>query len=622
MEHLVSMNRFLLAAIMGCALFGNPLWGQERIQEGTPLGDGIVAMDLDEDDISRFDELMEEARLIFVDAIVADKSGDTLEAAYYFNLLFEAMADVEHLKMMDEFQILEFNRFLNAAINFYEVDSQALDKIETSLSVSALRDELGRYTRSLPMDIGDISELDLNGEDHLPIVFNDRVARIIEFFNTQGRRSMQVWLNRLPRYQKIMEPILEEEGVPKQFMYLALVESGLNPRAYSWKHAVGPWQFISSTGRRYGLNRDWWRDERRDYIKSTKAAARYLKDLYAEFGDWYLAMAAYNTGEGRVHRAIRVHQTTDFWKLNILPRQTRNYIPNIMAAFLIAQDPQKYGFTVNPEPDLEWDEVPVDKSLTFEILAQIAECSVDTLALFNPELRQTTSPPPEDGKPYILRIPKGHQEAFLLNYEPIASQVGPVLADVQIRRHQVRRGETLYSISRRYGVPMGEIARANGMRNLHRLNIGQRLEIPVPTSSVAAARQADLPPGPGMKKIVYTVRPMDTLSEVAESHGAGLSKVRQWNGLRPGSSFIRTGQKLVIWVPTTPAPPSRLTARQPVNVEDMDKFTYTVRPGDTLSQIAEAHGVGLSKLRAWNGIRTGSNYLRIGQRLVIWVEKG
>ncbi|MFC1619016.1 LysM peptidoglycan-binding domain-containing protein [Candidatus Neomarinimicrobiota bacterium] len=618
------MNRVLLAVIMGCASLGDPLWAQDRMQEGTPLGDGVVAMDmdLDEDDISRFDELMEEARLIFVDAIVADKSGDTLESAYYFNLLFEAMADVEHLKMMDEFQILEFNRFLNATINFYEEDSQTLDRIETSLSVSALRDELSRYTRSFPMDIGDISELDLNGEDHLPIVFNDRVARIIVFFTTQGRRSMQVWLNRLPRYQKIVEPILEEEGVPKQFIYLALVESGLNPIARSWKHAVGPWQFISSTGRRYGLNRDWWRDERRDYIKSTQAAARYLKDLYAEFGDWYLAMAAYNTGEARVRRAIRVHQSTDFWKLNILPRQTRNYIPNIMAAFLIAQDPQKYGFTVNPEPDLEWDDVPVDKSLTFEILAQIAECTPDTLALFNPELRQFASPPPEDDKPYILRIPKGHQEVFLRNYEPIASQVGPVLADVQIRRHQVRRGETLYSISRRYGVPMGEIARANGMRNLHRLNIGQRLEIPVPTSSVAAARQADLPPGPGMKKIVYTVRPMDTLSEVAEAHGVGLSKVRQWNGLRPGSSFIRMGQKLVIWVPTTSSPPVRLAARQPVNVENMDKFTYTVRPGDTLSQIAEAHGVGLSKLRAWNGINSGSNYLRIGQRLVIWVEKG
>ncbi|UCH11065.1 MAG: LysM peptidoglycan-binding domain-containing protein [Fidelibacterota bacterium] len=595
--------------------------GQES-SAPTPLGDGLVTLDLapGEDGESRFDELMEEARLVFVDAVVADKSGDTLEAAYYFDLLFEAMADVEQLPMVDELQRLEFNRFLNAAIAFYENDSQTLEKVETSLTVSALRDELGRYTRTFPPELGDISELDLNGEGHLPIVYNDRVARIIQFFTTQGRRNMQVWLNRLPRYGRIIEPILEQEGVPIQMVYLALVESGLNPRAYSWKHAVGPWQFISSTGRRYDLTRDWWRDERRDYEKSTLAAARYLKDLYAEFGDWYLAMAAYNTGEARVRRAIRVHQTTDFWKLHILPRQTRNYIPNIMAAFLIAQDPEKYGFTVDPEPPLEWDEVSVDKSLTFETLAQIAECRAETLAVFNPELRQFASPPPEDGKSYMFRIPKGHKEAFERNYESIASQVGPVMADVQIRRHRVRRGESLYSISKRYSVPMGAIARANRLRNWHSLRIGQRLEIPVPTSSVAA-RQLETPSTPGMKRIYYTVRPMDTLSEIAESHGVGLSKLRRWNGLRPGSSFIRVGQKLVVWVPITAAPPI-VAHRQPANVEDMEKFTYTVRPGDTLSQIAEAHGVGLSKLRSWNGIRANSSHIRVGQRLVIWKQKG
>jgi membrane-bound lytic murein transglycosylase D len=587
-----------------------------------PLGDGIVARDLvtEESGESRFDELMEEARLVFVDAIVADKSGDTLEAAYYFDLLFEAMADVEQLPMMDELQRLEFNRFLNAAIAFYEADSQALEKVETSLTVSALRDELGRYTRSFPPELGDISELELNGEGHLPIVYNDHVARIIQFFTTQGRRNMQVWLNRLSRYGRIIEPILEQEAVPTQMLYLALVESGLNPRAYSWKHAVGPWQFISSTGRRYDLKRDWWRDERRDYEKSTLAAARYLKDLYAEFGDWYLAMAAYNTGEARVRRAIRVHQTTDFWKLHILPRQTRNYIPNIMAAFLIAQDPEKYGFTVEPEPPLEWDTVPVDKSLTFETLAQIAECGAETLFVFNPELRQFASPPPEDGKPYMFRIPKGNKEAFERNYEPIASQVGPVLADVQIRRHRVRRGESLYSISKRYGVPMNGIARANRLSNWHNLRIGQRLEIPVPTSSVAA-RQLETPSTPGMKKIYYTVRPMDTLSEVAEAHGVGLSKIRRWNGLRPGSSYIRIGQKLVVWVPIS-ARPQPVVHRQPANIEEMEKFTYTVRPGDTLSQIAEAHGVGLSKLRGWNGISGNSSHIRVGQRLVIWKQKG
>ena len=581
----------------------------------------MVALDLilPSTDESRFDELMEEARLIFVDAVVADKSGDTLETAYYFDLLFEALADVEQLPLLDELQRLEFNRFLNATIMFYETDSRTLEKVETSLTVSALRDELSRYTRSLPTDLGDITFVDSNGEGHLPIVYNDQVGRIIQFFRSQGRQSMQVWLTRLPRYVKIMEPIMEEVGVPPELIYHAVVESGLNPRAYSWKHASGPWQFISSTGRLYGLRQDWWVDERRDYEHSTRAAARHLKKLYEEFGDWYLALAAYNTGEMRVHRAIRLHQTHDYWKLFILPRETRNHVPKIMAAFLIGQDPEKYGFTIDPEPPLEWDVVAVDKSLTFETLAQIAECPAETLTVFNPELRQAATPPPEDGQPYLFRIPKGHKEVFERNYQPIASRVGPVLAEVTVKRHRVRRGETLYSISKRYGVSIPKIARANNLQNLHRLRIGQRLDIPVPMS-VVAARQSGVSSRHRVKKVLYSVRPRDTLGEIAESYDVGLSQLRRWNGLRPGSSHIRVGQKLVVWAPTAsrarrPSPP-RL---QPAG---MEKFTYTVRPGDTLSQIAEAHGVGLSKLRVWNGFRRHSAHIRVGQRLVIWKPKG
>ena len=609
---------FLLAGI-GCL---PSVLAAQQSSTRTTLGDGVVALDLasrDEEE-SRFDELMAEARLIFADAVVADKSGDTLEAAFYFDLLFEAMADVEQLPLLDELQMLEFNRFLSAAIAFYENDSQTLEKVETSLTVSALRDELSRYTRLLPTDLGDITPVDYDGEGHLPIVYNDQVGRIIQFFRTQGRRSMQTWLNRVPRYLKIMGPILEEEGVPRELVFHAVVESGLNPRAYSWRHAVGPWQFISSTARLYGLRQDWWVDERRDFEKATRAAARHLKRLYDEFGDWYLALAAYNTGEVRVHRAMRVHQSSDYWKLYLLPRETRNHIPKVMAAFLIAQDPEKYGLTVDPEPELKWDMVPVDRYLTFNILAQIAETSVDTLKFLNPELRQEAIPPPEDGDPpYMLRIPKGHKEAFTYNFDPILAQVGPVTA-VTVRTHRVRRGETLYSISRRYGIAIPTIVRANGIANRHRLRIGQRLRIPIPSSGVAS-RQEVTPSSPGSKKIYYTVRSGDNLSEIAEAHRVGLSKLRQWNGLRPGSSYIRVGQKLVVWVSSSTG--SRPLARsRPKKMEGMERYAYTVRPGDTLGQIAEAHDVGLSKLRSWNGIRASSSHIRVGQRLVIWKPEG
>ena len=609
------------AAVLLLALWGLPasvgLAAQDHPQR-TALGDGVYAVGLNRvEEESRFDELMQEAQLIFVEAIVADKSLDTLNAAFYFDLLFEAMSDIEQLPMIDEMQRLEFNRFLNASILFYENDSQTLEKIETSLTVSVLRDELSRYTRLLPMDLGAVARLDFDGEGRLPITHNDHVARIIEFFRTQGRRNMQAWLNRISRYSKIIEPILIEEGVPTDLLFLALVESGLNPRAYSWKHATGPWQFISATGRRYDLNRDWWMDERRDIEKSTRAAARYLSDLYEEFDDWYLAMAAYNTGEGRVRRAIRVHQSRDYWKLYILPRQTRNYVPNIMAAFLIAQDPEKFGFTINPEPPLEWDVVPVERSLTFDILAQIAEADPDTFKVLNPELRQRATPPPEEGKPYLLKIPKGSGEVFMRNYEAIASQVGPVLADIQIRRHRVRRGESLYSISKRYGVPMSRIARANGLRNWHKLRQGQRLEIPVTASSVAT-RQPLASSNPNVKKTIYTVRPGDTLGQIAEAHYVGLSRLRGWNGLRPGTGHIRVGQKLVVWTPTNP--PRQQPA--PLVPDGMVQQFYTVRPGDTLGQIAEVMEVKLSMLQRWNGLRPGSGNIRVGQKLLIYRPEG
>jgi len=587
---------------------------------GARLVDGLAiperAASRDED--LRFDELMQEAQLIFSDAIITDKSADTLEAAFYFNLLFEAMADIEQLPLLDEIQRLEFNRFLNATIIYYENDSQTLEKVETTLSVSVLRDELARYTRSSPADLGNM-RVEYGEEGQLPITYNNRVGSIIHFFQTQGRSAMQVWLNRLPRYRPIFEPILEEEGVPKELIFHAMVESGLNPRAYSWAHAAGPWQFISSTARIYGLQRDWWRDERLDYEKATHASARYMKTLYDEFGDWYLALAAYNTGESRVRRAIKTYGTRDYWKLR-LPKETRNHIPKIMAAFLIAQDPGKYGFTVTPEPPLEWDVVAVDKSLSFAVLGRIAECSSDTLKIFNPELRQNATPPPEDGKPYSLRIPRGRQEVFAQNYAAIAATVEPVLAGPRIIRHRVKWGESLYTISRKYGVGYVWLAEVNGLKNHNSIRPGQVLEIPQYPSGVASRVT---PGNPNLKKIFYTVRPGDTLSEIAEGYQVGLSSVRRWNGIRSGrEANLQAGHKLTLWVPrkfaVKDATPRLSVATAPLG---MAKKVYTVRRGDTLSEIAETNNIGLSKLLSWNGL-TISSHIRAGQRLVIFVPEG
>ena len=357
-----------------------------------------------EEDI--FDAQMSEAKSILAEAIISDLTGDTLEAAYQFELLFEALANVEVLSQYDEFQTLEFNRILTAAIDYYEDEAVTIDKVETGLSVAVLRDKLNEYVYSQKLE-----ELEYVEErveiipGHIPITYNQKVASIIKFFQKEGRNSFQKWLNRISTYKPIILPILEEEGVPTELFYLAMIESGLNPKAYSYAHASGIWQFIASTGKMYGLKKDWWIDERRDFEKSTRAAAHYLKDLYKEFGDWYLAFAAYNCGSTRVKKEMKRSGSDDYWSLTRLPPQTRNYVPNIMAAIFISNDPQKYGFYKSAADKMEWRVVNIDKTVSLEILSECAKLDIGTLQAFNPELKQGTLPPLKEGKTYPFRLP-------------------------------------------------------------------------------------------------------------------------------------------------------------------------------------------------------------------------
>ena len=264
-----------------------------------------------------FDAQMGEAKAIYAEAVISDLTGDTLDAAYQFELLFEALANIEVLSKDDEFQTLEFNRILTAAIDYYEDESVTLAKVETGFSVALLKDKLNEYIYSQTLeDLEFVEERVEIIPGHIPITYNQKVASIIRFFQNEGRSSFQKWLNRISRYKPIILPILEDEGVPSELFYLAMIESGLNPNAYSYAHASGIWQFIASTGKNYGLKKNWWIDERRDFEKSTRAAAHYLKDLFEEFDDWYLAFAAYNCGSGRVRKEIKRQNTKDYWKLS------------------------------------------------------------------------------------------------------------------------------------------------------------------------------------------------------------------------------------------------------------------------------------------------------------------
>ena len=488
-----------------------------------------------------FDAQMAEAKAIYAEAVISDLTGDTLEAAYQFELLFEALANIEVLSSDDEFKTLEFNRILTAAIDYYEDESVTLGKIETGFSVALLKDKLNEYIYSQTLeDLEFVEERVEIIPGHIPITYNQKVASIIKFFQNEGRSSFQKWLNRISRYKPIILPILEDEGVPSELFYLAMIESGLNPNAYSYAHASGIWQFIASTGKNYGLKKNWWIDERRDFEKSTRAAAHYLKDLFEEFDDWYLAFAAYNCGSGRVRKEIKRQNTKDYWKLSRLPAQTRNYVPNIMAAIFIANNPAKYGFALIEDGKMEWTMVDINKSVSLEVIGECAKLEIGLLQKYNPELKQGALPPLEDGQSYPFRMPVSANPDFNSLFAEVEVEK---IQEVDFLDHKVRRGESLWLIARKYNVRIQDIVSINKLARAKYIRPGQVLQIPADGYDIY--RKKVMTKSAGSKQVYYTVRSGDTLSEIAMVYRTSVRKIKKWNGLR--SDRIYTGQKLKIW---------------------------------------------------------------------------
>ena len=494
---------------------------------------------LPEEDI--FDAQLSESKMIFSEAIISDLTGDTLEAAYQFELLFESLSHIDDLNSNDEFKRLEFNRLLTAAIDYYEDEAVTLDKVETGFSVAVLKDKLDEYIYDQTLE--DLEYVEERVEiipGHIPITYNQKVASIIKFFQNEGRKSFQKWLNRTSVYKPIVLPILEKEGVPPELFYLAMIESGLNPNAYSYAHASGLWQFISSTGKLYGLKKTWWIDERRDFVKSTHASARFLKDLYKQFDDWYLAFAAYNCGPGRVRKTIKRQGTRDYWELTRLPAQTRNYVPNIMAALFISNNPSKYGFSVVKETPMAWEEIAIDKAVSLQVISECSNLKIDLLQKYNPELKQGTIPPLKEGEKYLFRMPITASKDFDSLFARIETEK---FQEVVFLEHKVKYGENLWLIARKYDVRIKDIVSINKLAKAKYIKPGQILQIPA--DGYDLHRKLSQKKSAGSKQIYYTVRSGDTLSEIAMVYRTSVKKIKKWNGLR--SDRIYKGQKLKIW---------------------------------------------------------------------------
>lgn len=476
----------------------------------------------------------------------------------------------------------------------------AIDEIPESVTPAdpQLKARAERQIKALPHD--------------LPLTTTDPVLAYVSFFETaRGRAIVARGLRRAGRYRQMISRVLAEEGMPQDLIYVAQAESAFEPLAVSRARAVGIWQFIAGSGAKYGLTHTWWVDERRDPEKSTRAAARYFRDLYAMFGDWYLALAAYNTGEGNVAKAVERTGYADFWELyrrNALLKQTRNYVPIILALALIAKDPASHGIVVEAEPPEECDVVKPGHAVDLRLAADAVDDDLETLKTLNPQLLRTVTPPDPD---FELRLPRGTGEDLVAGLAQI-----PTDKWVMWRQHRVAEGDTLGAIGRRYGVTPSAILQANNLDSGAPLSIGQTLTIPANHAAQTGLGQL----------VRYRVRRGDTLTLVARQFDVTPADIERWNG--PRSATLSPGMTLKIYPGgrpnPTPAPAGQKAlkthklAAEKTNVTtgDQGTVTHSVRPGETLWSIARAYRTTVEALRAANPFLAG-HALHVGDQLRI-----
>ena len=363
------------------------------------------------------------------------------------------------------------------------------------------------------------------------LVLNPSVERNIQYFQTAIPDRFQEWLDRFQKYKPVVEQIFAEFGLPKELIYLSVIESGFNPRAYSRARAAGPWQFMKGTGRTYGLRVNWYIDERRDPMKSSVAAAQHLRDLYDRFGSWSLALAAYNAGTGKITRAIRKSGTRDYWKIRrtrYIRRETREYVPKFMAATIIAMNPTLFGFHSGTHKVHQYDEVRMNSTIHLRTVAKETGLAFEDLRRLNPELRRSITPPQKEG--YFLKVPVGmgyHVENIrdeLKQWNQPPSQV---------KWYRVRYGDSLSVIAYRFNMSVGKLKSLNNLsRNL--IRVGQRLRV---SDGLYA------PSDKGTTKW-YRVRRGDSLWTIAKRFSVSVRYLKVLNNLR--SSVIQVGRMLMV----------------------------------------------------------------------------
>jgi membrane-bound lytic murein transglycosylase D len=436
-----------------------------------------------------------------------------------------------------------FHRVVDTVYNYELQAFRAGDGFNEAPAVPAPIDEVAEMT--FPVDPrlkARAEEAAKNISHDLPLTVNDEVLSFLNFFQTpRGRAIVETGLRRAGRYRGMIGRVLSEEGVPQDLIYLAQAESAFQPTALSRAGARGMWQFVAYRGQEYGLRHTWWLDERQDPEKATHAAAQHLRDLYKMFGDWYLAMAAYNCGPGNVQKAIERTGYADFWELyrrNVLPRETKNYVPIILALTLIAKDAPHYGIQAEPESPVATDMVKPGRAIDLRLVAETIDVDVETLRTLNPSLLRLATP---DDPAFELHLPLGSAPRF-------SAEIADIPPDkwVSWRRHRVAAGETLTAIAKKYRVTPKAIADANNLESATALNTGEKLIIPAIQPSAENKR----------RMVSYRVRKGDTFLGIADRFSVESEDLLKWNRLK--SKRVRRG--MVLRVYTLDSTPERTAA--------------------------------------------------------------
>lgn len=438
----------------------------------------------------------------------------------------------------------------------------------------------------------------------LPVQFNERVLQEIFYMTNSARKFMAGSLNRKTAYDSLIYAQLDSAKMPRDLIFLALVESGFKLKAYSRAKASGMWQFIPETGKRYGLEVDYWVDMRRNPELATKAALKYLNRLHDEFGDWLLAMAAYNCGEGRVRRLVREMQqdsTRDstlpitYWDLE-LPKETMRYVPRILAAMVIGHYPEQYEMTVEKTYRPDFDTVTVFDSFPLEEVAKLLKVSEDTLRTLNMELVKWCTPPNKDS--YLLRLPVGMRAAFVEGYDKMEKNNFS-----SWHHHKVRRGESLGIIARQYGIKVSELQQANDMKG-SRIRAGQSLLIPIKVTPKPKSTKGKKPE----RVRTYVAKEGDNLASVARMFGVSQESLRIWNSM-DAAAFVKAGDTLLVSKPESAAKSDESRHKLASGQK------YVVRDGDTYAAVAAAYDIPVILLMQAN--QGFTRRLMVGDSLVI-----